>query len=255
MDIKGALIDLGLNKNEASVYLALLELGITQSGPIIKMTKLHRMLVYNALEKLTDEGLVTVLHKNNIKLFQPADPAALLDRTKKINDIAQLLVPQLRQMQQVKPDIINVRTLIGREGLQTNLSDVAESAARQANRTMCIIGGAQDTEAYDAFGEWYPEYVAILKKYNVRKHLLSPSNASDNFRVKYLSEGNTELRTLTQGLTAPTYTRITEEMVTIEMYKPQIITIQINNKVIARGYLDAFQLLWKTAKHEPPRIK
>ena len=55
------------------------------------------------------------------------------------------------------------------------------------------------------------------------------------------------LRTLKEGLSSPTYTRITQEMVAIEMYKPQIVVIQIYNKIIAQAYLDSFELLWKQA--------
>lgn len=247
MNLQENLTDLGLSKNEAQVYLALLGLGLTQAGPIIKKVKLHRMLVYNALQSLTDKGLASEVQKKNVKLFQPGDPSVLLERTEQLRNVAKSVLPDLKKLQQTKTDVVNVRTLIGHEGLVTNLEQIIESATRQKDRTMRIMGGARDTDAYEAFGTWYPEYVLLLQAKEVKKIMLSPEPYSSTFRKRYLSEGNTEMKTLKQGLTSPTYTRITEEMVSIEMYQPQIVTIQILNKVIARSYLDAFDLLWKSA--------
>ena len=50
--------NLGFYKNEAKVYLALLELGFTSTGPLIKKTNLHRNIVYESLDKLITHGLV-----------------------------------------------------------------------------------------------------------------------------------------------------------------------------------------------------
>ncbi|OGY81388.1 MAG: hypothetical protein A3F54_01905 [Candidatus Kerfeldbacteria bacterium RIFCSPHIGHO2_12_FULL_48_17] len=245
MHIKDSLLQLGLNKNEAAVYLTLLTLGLSQAGPLVKTTKLHRMLVYNALDRLMDEGLVSVLHKKNIKLFQVTDPGALLERTQRLNALASDLLPQLRKIQEQKPHVVNVRTLVGPEGFRTNLKEIVESAGRQKKRLMYIIGGAKDTDFYDALGDWYPQYLALLEKHEVEKFLLAPASFSSVFKKKFAAEPDTHLRTLPQGLSSPTYTRITEDMVAIEIYHPEIVIIQIRNKAIARGYLDSFQLLWQ----------
>lgn len=74
---------------------------------------------------------------------------------------------------------------------------------------------------------------------------IAPAPFSKIFRQKFALEKNTELCTLPHGLSSPTYTRITREMVTIEMLEPSVVIIQIRNKSVARAYLDAFNLLWK----------
>lgn len=248
MDLKKNLIELGLNRNEATVYLALLSTGLTQAGPLIKQTKLHRMLVYNALETLQNLGLVEIVHKKNVKLFSSSDPAALVDRVKRLHDLAKVTVPDLLQLQAKKQDAINVRTLVGQEGFATNLQEVIESAARSKNHTMYIIGGAKDTDFYEAVGAWYDSYVELLQKNKIKKLLLAPSHYSTVFKKKFMAEYGNTLKTLPQGLTSPTYTRITDEMVSFEIYHPQILIIQIKNPAIALGYKDSFNLLWKNTK-------
>lgn len=249
MNTKQSLQELGLTKNDACVYQALLELGLTQAGAIIKATKLHRMLVYNALESLTNQGLATAVHKNKVRLFQPTDPGVLLERTKQTHELAKALIPDLRRLLQNKNNVVDIRTLVGHEGFITNLEQVIDSAAGQKNKTIHIIGGAKDTDFYRTVGSWYATYTELLEIHTIKKQLLAPASYSSSFRKKFAVERNSELRTMPQGLTSPTYTRITQEMVTIEMYEPQIIIIQIRNRIIAQGYLDSFELLWKTQAH------
>ncbi len=244
MSLEKSLERLGLQKNTVAVYLALLTQGLSKAGPLIKATQLHRMLVYGALEDLENRGLVTTVHKNNVKMFQATDPSALIDQTKKLNELAQDLLPELRDLQQKQSSVVNVRTLIGREGFRTNLEDIIESAARQKHREICIIGGAKDSDFYDAIEDWYPTYINLLEKKKVSKRLLAPASYSAVFKKKFTAEKNTELRTLSKGLSSPSYTRITKEMVAIEMYHPQLVVIQIRNNTIAQAYLDSFELLW-----------
>jgi len=248
MDLKNTLIKLGLNKNEASVYLALLNTGLTQAGPLIKKTKLHRMLVYNALDTLEDQGLAEVVHKKNIKLFKPTDPAKLIDRTKKLHELSETIVPELQSLQSKHQDAINVRTLVGRDGFINNLQEIIESAARSKNKTMYIIGGAKDTDFYETLDGYYDEYTKLVQKLKIKKMLLAPSHYSAVFKKKFAAESGSSLKTLPHGLTSPTYTRITAEMVSFELYQPQVLVIQIKNPAIARGYLDSFKLLWDSVE-------
>ncbi|MSR85658.1 hypothetical protein EXS71_04485 [Candidatus Uhrbacteria bacterium] len=249
MDLKHTLKTLGLSKNETEVYLTLLEQGVVQAGPLIAKTKLHRMLVYNALDHLTQEGLVSVIHKKNIRLFQTTDPVALLEKAHRIYELAQNVLPELRRLQQKQEQLVTVRTLIGPEGFRTNLEEIIESAGHFKKKEICIIGGARDTDFYDAAGEWYPTYIALLEKSSIHKRLLAPASYSSEFKKKFAAEKYTELQTLSSGLSSPTYTRMTPEMVSIELYHPHIVIIQIRSQVIAQAYLDSFELLWKATKH------
>lgn len=240
------LLSLGFSDNEIRVYLVLLKSGLSQAGPIVKEAKLHRMLVYNALDTLVREGLAQVTRKKSIKLFSANDPQILIEKSRHLFEATQQIVPELHKLHQTSGSDIDIRTLVGVEGFQTNLQEVVESAAKQTNKEMCIIGGAKDVDFYDAIGDWYIPYTKLLDKKGVSKKLLAPSSFSSAFKKKFAAEKGTELRTLPQGLSSPTYTRITKEIVSIEIYKPHIVIIQIRNRAIAQAYLDSFALLWKS---------
>ena len=57
MDIK-ILEETGFSKREAKIYLKLLELGATTSGPLIDKTDVPSSKIYEVLNRLEEKGLV-----------------------------------------------------------------------------------------------------------------------------------------------------------------------------------------------------
>src|SRR3989344_9555172 len=76
------LTDIGLTKSEISVYFALLELGSSSTGPIIKKANIASGKAYLILDKLIIKGLVTHVIKSGTKYYQAKDPERLLDYLK-----------------------------------------------------------------------------------------------------------------------------------------------------------------------------
>jgi sugar-specific transcriptional regulator TrmB len=221
--IEHQLHSIGLSKNESQVYVVLCTLGLCKAGDVVKKTKLHRMLVYTALDQLVDRGLATRSKNTGGAVFQAADPKALRGYIERMSEMTESVIDRLHDIQQIDSKSITVRTLVGREGFILNLQEIISSAHKQKDRTMRIIGGARDTDVYAVIGEWYSEYTRLLERSKVSKKLLAPTSYSNEFKKKFVSEKNTELRTMTKGLSAPTYTRITEEMVSIEIYEPSLM--------------------------------
>src|SRR3989344_1200483 len=90
--------ELGLTKNEITVYLELLKLESTTTGPLIKETGLANSRVYNSLESLIKKGLVTYIVKNNVKYFRAEDPSHLLEKLEEKKAKLQQLIPELKKL-------------------------------------------------------------------------------------------------------------------------------------------------------------
>ena len=71
--------DLGLTKGEVKVYLALIGLGETTSGPIVEQSGVSVSKVYQILNRLAKKGLSSHILKGKTKYFKAADPNRLLD--------------------------------------------------------------------------------------------------------------------------------------------------------------------------------
>src|SRR3989344_5030598 len=79
MEIESTLETIGLTKNEVKIYLALLEIGATSTGAIIKKTGIHTSKVYDGLERLSEKGLVTYIIEANTKHYKAVNPDRILD--------------------------------------------------------------------------------------------------------------------------------------------------------------------------------
>ena len=60
---------IGLTESEIKVYLALLKIGISSKGKIIKESKIAPSKVYEIADKLIEKGLCSTITKNGVKHF------------------------------------------------------------------------------------------------------------------------------------------------------------------------------------------
>ena len=72
------LSEIGLSQREIAVYKALLKLGSTTTGPLVRESEVQNAKIYETLEKLAKRGLATYVLKGKIKHFQATDPNNLL---------------------------------------------------------------------------------------------------------------------------------------------------------------------------------
>ena len=96
MDI-AALENAGLKSNEAKIYITLLENGISLVSDLYKKIAVHRRNIYDALEKLQEKGLVTVVIKKGKKHFEAVNPEKLLDYLQEKEEGIKQVLPVKRE--------------------------------------------------------------------------------------------------------------------------------------------------------------
>lgn len=251
MHTQEALKTLGLSKNEAAVYGALMKMGACQAGPLVKETGLHREIVYQALASLEAGGLVTRSRAKSAQVFQANNPIRLQQRLDEAARQAKELMPSLQRLFQEKQAGIEVQTFFGREGLITNLYEVLDSAAHSRSKEVLIMGGAGTLQhnVFEIMGEEaYLGYVRATQAAKVKKRLLAPPAHEALYREQYTSHKGNSLRLMDDDLTTPSYLRITDDLVSIELYQQEILVLQIRHALIAKSYRDWFEALWKRAQ-------
>jgi sugar-specific transcriptional regulator TrmB len=250
MKLSEQLVQLGLSTNEASVYLALLELGTSQTGAIIKKTKLHGMLVYIALERLENARLVAKTRRKNVHLYHANAPERLLTRVEETMRTAQTILPTLQELMSKHKQPIRVETLIGREGFIRHLYEVIETVKKDPKREIRIMGGAGTgaSNPIEITGEAYPDYAEACKKAGVKKLLLCSPETVEIYKRQFLIYPGNKLRVIEGEFHSPTLSRITRNMVSIEIYQPEILVLQIHHPQIAQHYHEAFETLWEKSR-------
>ena len=112
------LIKLGFSKEEAKIYLVLLEFGQSTAGPIVKKTALHRQVVYDTLEKLKRKELVLETIKSNRKNWLAADPLQIMKRVKIQESLVKEILPDLFSLQKASKHRQEVKIFEGVEGFK-----------------------------------------------------------------------------------------------------------------------------------------
>ena len=115
---------LGLNRNEAKIYLALLDLGEAQAGQISKKTQINRTTTYDSVERLIQRGLATYVIKANKKVFQPVPPQKLLEKIKEEEKIAEDILPELEARFKQTKEKEESNIYKGRQGIKSILNDL-----------------------------------------------------------------------------------------------------------------------------------
>lgn len=124
---------IGLTRNEGKIYLALLRLGTSKTGHILKQSHLNSGKIYEILESLKLKGLVSETEIDGIKHFTAAPPSQLQHylETKKQDieneeKIVTSLLPQLELLRKQLLPEKRIATYSGFRGIITAAEEALE---------------------------------------------------------------------------------------------------------------------------------
>lgn len=246
MELSAALQNIGLNAYESEVYLALLRLGRSTAGPIIRETKFHRQVVYTALERLESRGLLSFVMRNNRKNFSPLPPDDLLRKEMQRFRAFSSAIPQLKSLQKTASKDLHMETFVGSAELLQSLLSATDSAARK-DGLLRIMGGDRGSSLYGFLGARYSEYIDYVYTMGVSKRLIISPVSLEQYRDRFLKEPRAQMRIHEVGFSMPTFSLITQEFLDLGILTEEAVVVRIWNKAIAASYVEQFDSLWKIA--------
>jgi len=128
--------NLGLAKNEAKIYEALLHAGETTVADITRKTKIHRRNVYDSLNRLIEKGLTfEIIEKkeNHYKAVHPNKLSEILEE--KQNKLLNVM-PALEELYKSTPRKEEVFIYRGIEGWKNNMRDIL-----RIGKDCYVVGG------------------------------------------------------------------------------------------------------------------
>lgn len=240
MDV-AKLQELGLTHNEALTFTALLELGETKTGAIVKKTGMHRVLIYDALESLIKKGLASYVIKENIKYFQAADPSRLVDFLQEKEGTAKLLLPELNLLKQEGGSKQTVSIFEGITGLKSAMNNMLKELSPGGTHYVFASGHMSE-----AMGSYYDIYQAIKKRNKIKTYAIA--DLPFKKRRELIERTVAEIRFYPLNY-FPTDTWVYNDKVLIVTYtaKPPI-AIVITSSETASSYKKLFEGYWKKAR-------
>ena len=236
---------LGLNRNEARVYLALLGRGEATAQELIKALGVHRNIVYDNIEKLAEKGLVSFMTDGPKRKFVAEKPAAVMEYLKnkrkmidiEIND-ARKLLPEITKILGTTSSKQEVTLFKGIAGLKKILLEIVQS-----KQSWCI---GITNESVKILGEtFWKNYNLKKKQYKTEEWLLWNHDYKDTVILKNKKVHN---RILQKEIEQVTETIMWNNKVGVFVYSQEPLVIVMENREIFRMYRSHFEFLWKLSK-------
>ena len=244
------LLEIGLTKSEISVYLALLEIGSSTTGPIIKKAGISSGKAYLILDRLALKGLVTHAIRGGTRHYQANDPERLLVYIKeKQNDLKEKesrlarLVKNLKLKYEEKKYSPMAEIYEGIRGFKTFHSFMLNEV--KEGDTVYVMGAPR--EANEKYNVFFMDWNKKRIKKRVKLKILY-SHDSKQFGKQRAALKLTEVRYAKKELETPAWVDIFKDyVVTLNVHETPICFL-IKNKESAISYQKYFDLLWKQAK-------
>lgn len=246
---KQILREAGLTDGEIKVYLALLELGDSTTGPVVDKSGVARSIVYQILEKLIEKGLASYIIKAKTKYYQAANPNKLLDyakeRKSKIDE-------NIKEIKKILPDLISKKNLkdtssakiyFGMKGIRT----AHEGTYRlKKGEEFCYLGiPAYQPDEQHIY--WKKDHVRRIKA-RIKVRALFNRDTNPKIVKNRNSFWGCNARYMPEGIKTPACFITYKDTVVILLQSPQQIAVEIINQDIKDSFQAYFEEFWKIAK-------
>ncbi len=237
--------ELGLTKNEVKVYLALLELGSTPAGPLIRKVGMHRAAVYDLIDSLTNKGLVSYVIKANRKYFEAQDPDRLLEY---LESQKQDLVNKEEKLKQILPELQLKRKLSKEEQEGTlykskkGLKSIFEDVLKEKKPWFVFGATGKFKELFQAYFIHFHERRAKLK---IMLKIIFNNEVREQKREEELKL--CQIKYLPDSYISPSTTFIYGDKVAVINWSSEPMAFLMRSKQVADSYKSFFDILWKTA--------
>ncbi len=247
---------IGLTKGEVKVYAALISIGSTTAGAIIKKTGMQRSAVYFCLYSLIKKGLVGYVIKNDRKHFEANRPESLFDflegrkkeieeQEKELKDFVPALFAKSNLMEKKEQE---AKIYEGWRGVLNGFFDVLESA-KEGSEGFAF----SPTVNYEgADFRRIRRLIAKVRMERARKKIrfrmimcedLKTTLGRDQEKTPY-----TTVRYLPKEEINPAVVNSYAHSVLITVWTETPIAFLIRSAGVAGSFRNYFNLLWKQAK-------
>jgi sugar-specific transcriptional regulator TrmB len=245
---------LGINANEAKVYLSLAELGKSPASVIAKRVHIPRSTAYTALEALFQKGLISIEQAQDVNYYVANQPdaiprmvaeekksfiAELADKESAANEIVPLLAPFFKNKNYSVPKL---QFFEGTANVRNMLYDHCREWQRSVANYDYTWWGYQDHEFVEIYRDWLDFYWPTMEE---GERILLLSNQSTTERKLKNKVGSRTVKILPKkDQFSSTVWVLGDYVITIMTRQKPYYAFQLQDAVFAANQRLLFQLLW-----------
>lgn len=242
---------LGLTEGESKVYEALLTLGSSTVGPVVKKSGVAYSNIYEILNRLAEKGFVSFIIKEKTKYFQAVEPTRIRDflekqelSLQKNKETFEKLLPNLESLTSLVGKKEEVEIFIGEKGLRTAYELLLKDRHKNEAGVFLYV---HDPIYYENSLEFYKKLWVLLGKLSSTWRGISNEEYRPTEMAKK-SPSYMEMRYVSFPL--PINVDIFKDKLLIISWneKSKPIGILIKSQEIADNFRRYFESVWSIAK-------
>src|SRR3989344_5928601 len=237
-DIYSDLEKLNFSINEAKVYLTLLRIGSSLAGKIAEEAQLDRSSTYNALKLLIERGIISTIFENKRTIYVPSDPKKIMDYYKEKEEIANLIIPRLKERFHTSKETKSILLFKGYKGLKTVFQDIIDTL--NPNEEYYVLGSEGQ------FQENMPYYAPHFRMKKEDKKIKTKMLVREG--RKDVSGGkDTKYKKVPSDVISPATINVYGGKVAIFIWDEKPEAVIIENKKVSETLKSYFDFMWKYA--------
>ncbi|MBI4175864.1 MAG: hypothetical protein HY518_01560 [Candidatus Aenigmarchaeota archaeon] len=245
------LMGIGLTQGEIRVYLTLLDIGMSTTGPIVDRSRISSSKVYNILNRLMEKGLASYVIKSNVRHYEALDPSKMFEflsrKEREIQDqrnAVKGIIPVLSARRRLKQRSDEARVYTGPEGVKSYFNEVFEKLKPGDER---LVLGAKSG---------YSDIPRVVRFFSMQgrrfaaKGIKTKIIFNEDLRKsggRYGRMGRTQVRYMKHA--TPASIGIQGDNVDILLWdERKTVLFAISSREVADSYREFFRALWEVAK-------
>jgi sugar-specific transcriptional regulator TrmB len=240
---------LGLTEGESKVYEAMLSLGPSTVGPLVKKSGVAYSNIYEILGRLQDKGFVSFVVKEKTKYFQAVEPVRIRDYLEKQESELQdsrktfeSLLPHLERLTRSVGEREETEVFIGEKGLRTAFDILLKGAVRGEKELFFYV---HDPLYYERADSFYRRTWPSMQRLGIRADGIS----NEDYRNTGLSKESPKfIRQRYVPFPVPGNIDIFRDKVLITVWREKPVGILIHSREVAENFSAYFGSIWEMAK-------
>ncbi len=236
MEVEKTLAKLGLGKKEASIYLTLHRGDVLTATELSKRTGINRRSVYDALDSLSSQGLVSYLVHDKKKLFSTNSLSVLDSQLDEKKQLLKTLIPLMAKSAvsgKVGPQI---RVYSGKNSMKAVLEELIAT-----KEIIYIYGGGMQISELLKF--YYPHWTKKREAQGILLKGIFIDLPKIRALIKTLAQ--IQYKFIEKEYLSPAFWWLKGNKIYLVFFDENPIIVSIESASLAKTYLSSFNLLWK----------
>ncbi len=243
--------EIGLTEGESRVYISLLKLGSTTSGPLTDHSRVSRSKIYNVLERLIQKGLVSFIVKEKTRYYQAEDPVRIqqyLDEKEKEFKKQKIeidsLMPFLLKQKDSAKVLSEAQIYKGFKGVQAIIEHLYLKLKKGDTFYSFGLPTTQEEKYHDY---WRKDHLRRIKAGMICLALFNQGAAREILKNRNSYKG-CDARYMPIQIDTPAWILVYKDVTAIILQGEEGLAIEITNKEIADSFKQYFEAFWKLTK-------